>query len=80
MGHNGISGVRDLTKAHNFSIGVDGDHPVRKDGTLQGLVHLLAGWQSDQELKRLRWLAHGALIIESDILEIREAILVQTDL
>ena len=68
-GHNGNIGVQGLMKAHNFPIGVDQDHPVRKDGALQGLVHLLAGWQSDQELKRLRWLARGALVVESDILE-----------
>ena len=45
-------------------------HPVRQDGALQSLVHLLEGWQSDQEQKRLRWLARGALVVESDSLEI----------
>ena len=64
-------------KAHNFSIGVDQDHPVRQEGTLQSLVHLLVGWESDQELKRLKRLVRGALVVESDI---REAVLVQTDL
>ena len=65
----GATTVTVLTKAHNFSIGVDQDHPDRQDGALQGLVHLLAGWQSDQEQKRLRWLARGAVVVESDILE-----------
>ena len=51
---NGDSGVQDLTKAHNFSIKVD---PVmqlalyRPDGALQGLLQLLASWESDQKLK-----------------------------
>ena len=54
-------------------------HLVRQDGALQSLVHLLAGWQSDEELKRLMWLACGALVVKSNILEIiREAMLVQT--
>ena len=39
-GHSCNSEVRDLTRAHHFSIGED---PVRQDGVLQGLVHLLAG-------------------------------------
>ena len=69
-GHNGDSEVQNLTKVHNFSIGIDQDRPVRQDGVLQGLLHLLAGWESDQELKRLKWLARGALVVKSDILEI----------
>ena len=57
----GDSGVWDLMKAHNFSIGLDPDHPVRQDGALQGFVHLLAGWKSDQELT---WLA---LVVKSSV-------------
>ena len=34
----------DLRKAHSFSIGIDQDHPVRRNGALQGFVHSLAGW------------------------------------
>ena len=30
LGHNGDGGVWDLTKAHNFSIGIDPDHPVTR--------------------------------------------------
>ena len=66
-GHNGDSGVRDLTRAHHFSIRVD---PIKQGGVLQGLVHLLAGWQSDQELRGLRRLACSTLVVKSDILEI----------
>ena len=39
-GHNSDSGVRDLTKVHNFSKGVD---TVTQDGALQGLVLLPSG-------------------------------------
>ena len=43
-------------------------------------MRLLAGWKSDQELKRLNWLARGAVVVESDIFwKFREAILVQTE-
>ena len=69
--------MRDLTRHTIFNWG-RASHPVKQDGALQGLVHLLAGWQSDEELKRLKWLARDALVAKSDILEIREAMLVQT--
>ena len=51
-------------KQRYISIGVD---PVRQDGALLGLVHWLAGWQFDEELKTLKWLAYGALVAESYI-------------
>ena len=42
QGHNRDSGVRDLTKAHNFyRKGVDTVY--RRDGALQGLVLLPSG-------------------------------------
>ena len=53
--------MRDLTRAHHFSIGED---PVRQDGVASGL-------QSDQELRGLRRLVCGALVAENDILEIQ---------
>ena len=60
--------------AQFFNRGRSG-HPVRQesDGALQGLVHLLAGGQSDEELKRLKWLACGTLVAESNILEIKRS-------
>ena len=56
--------MRDLTRAHHFSIGED---PVRQAGPCT----LASRLQSDQEPRGLRRLVCGALVAENDILEIQ---------
>ena len=61
--------MRDLTRAHHFSIGED---PVRQYGVaIAGPCTLASRLQSDQELRGLRRLVCGALVAENDILEIQ---------